>query len=360
MGEKTNRDHTIKSMNDEITNQDEVINKLNKEKKHISENGAKSAEDLQIATEKVEHLLKVKAKLEATLDELESSFEKEKRSRGAIDKERRKIEGDLKVCQETVADLERSKKELEAALMRRENEIGGQASKLDDEQGLVGKVQKGIKELQGRVEELEEELEAERQSRAKAERQRSDMAREIDQLGERLDEAGGATAAQVELNKKREAEVGKLRKDIEEANIQQEAVLGNSKRKQGDATGEMSEQVDTLQKIKARIDKDKIIIMNEIGEARGATDEVTRAQASVDKSNHNMLDNLNAINKRVDAANLTLGDYAASKNKIANENGDYMRVVGDLENNLNILAKSKSSIGAQLNDVKALCDDVAG
>ena len=39
--EKTNRDHTIKSLNDEIANQDEVINKLNKEKKHISENGKK-------------------------------------------------------------------------------------------------------------------------------------------------------------------------------------------------------------------------------------------------------------------------------------------------------------------------------
>merc|ERR1712212_308534 len=77
--EKTNRDHTIKSLNDEIANQDEVINKLNKEKKHISENSAKSSEDLQIATEKVEHLMKVKSKLEATLDELESSFEKEKK-----------------------------------------------------------------------------------------------------------------------------------------------------------------------------------------------------------------------------------------------------------------------------------------
>merc|ERR1712055_1173786 len=200
--EKTNRDHTIKSLNDEISNQDEVINKLNKEKKHISENSAKSSEDLQIATEKVEHLMKVKSKLEATLDELESSFEKEKRSRGAIEKERRKIEGELKVWQETVAELERSKKELEAAVMRKENEIGSQASKLDDEQGLVGKVQKSIKELQGRVEEMEEELEAERQARAKAERQRSDLAREMESLGERLNEASGATAAQVELNKK--------------------------------------------------------------------------------------------------------------------------------------------------------------
>merc|ERR1719315_84878 len=53
--EKTNRDHTIRSLNDEIANQDEVINKLNKEKKHISENSAKSAEDLQVASEKVDH-----------------------------------------------------------------------------------------------------------------------------------------------------------------------------------------------------------------------------------------------------------------------------------------------------------------
>merc|ERR1712226_1822295 len=127
----------IKSLNNEITNQDEIINKLNKEKKHISENSAKSSEDLQGASDKVDHLMKVKSKLESTLDELESSFEKEKRSRGQVEKDRRKIEGELKICQETVSELERSKKELEAAIMRKENEIGSMAGKLDDEQGLV-------------------------------------------------------------------------------------------------------------------------------------------------------------------------------------------------------------------------------
>jgi len=96
---------------------------------------------------------------------------------------------------------------------------------LDDEQNLVSKVQKSIKDVQGRVEESEEELEAERQARAKAERQRSDLARELESLGERLNEAGGATHAQVELNKKRENEIGKLRKDLEEANIQHETTL---------------------------------------------------------------------------------------------------------------------------------------
>merc|ERR1712241_1101559 len=64
-------------------------------------------------------------------------------------------------------------------------------------------------------------------------------------------------------------------------------------------------------------------------------------------------------NKKVDAANLTLGDFGMSKNKIANENGELLRIVGDLENNLNMLAKAKSALAAQLNDVKALCDNEA-
>merc|ERR1712130_959532 len=173
------------------------------------------------------------------------------------------------------------------------------------------------------------------------------------------DEASGATTAQVELNKKREAEVNKLRKDVEEANIQQESILSNLKRKQGDATAEMSEQIDALGKMKSKIEKDKVLIMNEIADARAATDEVMRAQASADMSNKKMLETLNAINKKVDDANLTLGDFASNKNKISCENSDLLRIVGDLDNNLNILAKQKAALAAQLNDVKALCDNEA-
>merc|ERR1719260_736699 len=357
--EKGNRDHTIKTLQDEIAEQDEVINKLNKEKKHLFGCQSKAAEDLTSAEEKVAHLSQVKSQLEATLDQLEGGLDKEKKSRANLEKTKRKVEGDLKMAQDTVADLERAKRELEAVIGNKEKNNQLLSAKLDDEQSLVAKAQKNIKELQGRVEAAEEELEAERQARAKAERQRSDLAREIEQLGDRYDEASGATVAQVELNKKREAEIVKLRKDVEEANIASESVLSNLKRKQGDAVLEMTEQIDALQKMKAKIDKDKAVIMAEIADARAATEEVVRAQASQDKSNHALVDQLNATNKKVDAANLTLGDYGMSKNKIANENGELLRIVGDLENNLNMLAKSKSALGAQLNDIKALCDNEA-
>merc|ERR1712061_547906 len=69
-----------KDMEDiELAIQDEVINKLNKEKKHMGEVSAKATEDLQSTQDKVGHLSNIKSKLESTLDELEDACNKEKR-----------------------------------------------------------------------------------------------------------------------------------------------------------------------------------------------------------------------------------------------------------------------------------------
>merc|ERR1739838_193404 len=84
--EKGNRDHTIKTLQDEIAEQDEVINKLNKEKRHLSATQSKSNEDLILAEEKVQHLSSVKSQLESTLDQLEGGLDKEKKSRSALEK----------------------------------------------------------------------------------------------------------------------------------------------------------------------------------------------------------------------------------------------------------------------------------
>ena len=63
-------------MNDEIAHQDELINKLNKEKKHAVETQAKANDDLSTAEEKMDNLNKIKTKLEVTLDELEVTNQK--------------------------------------------------------------------------------------------------------------------------------------------------------------------------------------------------------------------------------------------------------------------------------------------
>jgi hypothetical protein len=54
-------------------------------------------------------------------------------------------------------------------------------------------------------------------------------------MNDRLEEAGGATTTQVEMNKKREAELAKLRRDLEEANLQHEATSAQLRKKHQDA-----------------------------------------------------------------------------------------------------------------------------
>ena len=69
--ERANLDHQMRSLNDDIQTKDELISKLNKEKKHIQEVNSKASEELAAADEKVAHLSMVKNKLEQTLDDLE-------------------------------------------------------------------------------------------------------------------------------------------------------------------------------------------------------------------------------------------------------------------------------------------------
>ena len=146
--ERANKDHQLRSLNDDIASKDELISKLNKEKKHFLEINSKAVEELQNADEKVSHLTMVKNKLEQTLDDLEDNLERERRKRNEEEKQRRKIEGDVKLTQEAIIELEKGKKELDQCLGRKERDIAELTGKLSEEQSGVSKLTKAIKETQ--------------------------------------------------------------------------------------------------------------------------------------------------------------------------------------------------------------------
>merc|ERR1712165_668820 len=208
--DKMTKDSQIRTLKEEIAHQEELIAKLQKEKRSIGDTRQKTEEDIQAMEDKCNHLNKVKGKLEQSLDECEDGLEREKKAKGDVEKIKRKVEGDLKLTQEAVADLERIKSELGQTVQRKEKELSSMGAKIEDEQTLGSKYSRQIKELQGRLEELDEELVIERSNRAKAEKNRSLLSRDIEDLGQKLEDAGNNTATQIELNKKRESELAKL------------------------------------------------------------------------------------------------------------------------------------------------------
>ena len=89
-----------------------------------------------------------------------------------MEKLKRKVEGDLKLTQETISDFEHVKADLSQTSMRKEKECSSMAAKIEDEKTLGLKYARQVKELQARIDELDEEIIVERQNCAKAEKKK--------------------------------------------------------------------------------------------------------------------------------------------------------------------------------------------
>merc|ERR1711963_1012994 len=121
--DKSTKDSQIRTLKEEMAHQEDMVAKLQKEKRGAGDAKQKTEEDIQAMEDKCNHLNKVKGKLEQALDEVEDALEREKKTKGDVEKSKRKI---------------------------------------DDEATLGSKYHKQVKELQSRLEEVDEELVMER------------------------------------------------------------------------------------------------------------------------------------------------------------------------------------------------------
>merc|ERR1712200_85597 len=72
-----------------------------------------------------------------------------------------------------------------------------------------------------------------------------------------------------------------------------------------------------------------------------------------------LMGSLADLGKKVEEANMTLGDFESHKKRLAAENADLLRVVGDINNNVNMVLKMKSSLTSALDDAKHIADTEA-
>merc|ERR1712025_418577 len=354
--DKSTKDNQIRTLREEIDHQEELIGKLQKEKKNTGEGRQKTEEDIQAMEDRCNHLGKVKEKLEQSLDECEDALEREKKSKGDVEKLKRKVEGDLKLTREAVADLERVKAELSGGVARKEKEGSALSAKIDDEATLASKYAKQAKELMARLEELDEELNIERGSRAKAEKSRTMLKKDIEDIGSRLEEAGSNTATQVELNKKREAELGRIKAELEELKIAQEGTLAALRMKHNNTMGDLGEQIDSLNGSKVKSEKDKAGLELDLRDARLDLEDAVKGKAELDKTGKLLQASIVDSNTRLDEMARALNEAESTKKRLQVENQDLNRQIEELEAAIANMNKGKISVTTQLEDTKSLAD----
>ncbi|XP_064890540.1 myosin-1B-like [Columba livia] len=350
--EKHATENKVKNLTEEMATLDETIAKLTKEKKALQEAHQQTLDDLQAEEDKVNTLTKSKTKLEQQVDDLEGSLEQEKKLRMDLERAKRKLEGDLKLSHDNIMDLENDKQQLDEKLKKKDFEISQIQSKIEDEQSLGMQLQKKIKELQARIEELEEEIEAERTSRAKAEKHRADLSRELEEISERLEEAGGATAAQIDMNKKREAEFQKMRRDLEEATLQHEATAAALRKKHADSTAELGEQIDNLQRVKQKLEKEKSELKMEIDDLASNMESVSKAKASLEKMCRTLEDQLSEIKTKEEEHQRMINDLNAQRARLQTEAGEYSRQVEEKDALVSQLSRGKQAFTQQIEELK--------
>ncbi|CAI9565962.1 unnamed protein product [Staurois parvus] len=350
--EKHATENKVKNLTEEMAVLDENIAKLTKEKKALQEAHQQTLDDLQAEEDKVNTLTKAKTKLEQQVDDLEGSLEQEKKLRMDMERAKRKLEGDLKLAQESTMDLENDKQQLDEKVKKKEFEMSQLQSKIEDEQALASQLQKKIKELQARIEELEEEIEAERAARAKAEKQRSDLSRELEEISERLEEAGGATSAQIEMNKKREAEFQKMRRDLEEATLQHEATAATLRKKHADSVAEFGEQVDNLQRVKQKLEKEKSELKMEIDDLASNMESVSKAKANLEKMCRTLEDQYSEIKTKEEEHLRVINDLNAQRARLQTETGEFSRQVEEKESLVSQLSRGKQAFTQQVEELK--------
>jgi len=354
--EKADKDAQIKQMKEECLHQEELVNKLNKEKKNISESKLKEEEQIQSYEDKCNHLNKLKIRLEKSLDEVEDSWEREKKHKGDIEKLKRQVEGNLKLTQETVTDLERNKIELGQVLQRKEKECSSLQGKIEDEGTLGGKLNNQIKELGTRLEELDEELEAERLARARADKGRGTLRRELDELNEKLEETGSNTAAQIALNTRREEELAKLKMELDEANITHESTLAMLRQKHNSAISEMGEQIDQLNKMKAKVEKERNAVSLELEEAQAILGTEQGEKSSLEKHGKMIQQNIFDNQARLEELQRALHEADGQKRKLTVENCDLVHQFEEAERTAAQFSKDRTSLTTQLEDSKRLAE----
>ncbi|XP_061612882.1 myosin heavy chain, fast skeletal muscle-like [Phyllopteryx taeniolatus] len=350
--EKHATENKVQNLTEEMSSLDDTIAKLSKEKSALQQSHQQTLEDLQAEEDKANSLSKAKIKLEQQVDDLEDSLEQEKKNRMDVERSKRKIEGDLKLAQEAIMDLENDQQTLQEHLKKKDFQLSQLTSKIEDEQSVAVQSHKKIKELQARIEELEEEIEAEHVIRAKVEKQRGELTRELEEISERLEESGGATAAQIEMNKKREVEFQKLRRDLEESTLHHEAIAVALRKKHADSVAELGEHIDNLQRVKQKLEKEKSEYKMEVDDMSGNIEAAVKAKIHYEKLCHSMEDQLSEHKAKHDEDSRLITELNAQRARLQNENGEFSRLLEEKEAILSQMSRAKLAFTQQIEELK--------
>ncbi|XP_011801897.1 PREDICTED: myosin-14 [Colobus angolensis palliatus] len=328
--------------------------KLQLEKVTTEAKMKKFEEDLLLLEDQNSKLSKERKLLEDRLSEFSSQAAEEEEKVKSLNKLRLKYEA-------TIADMEGelppSQNHCLVLACPCTNSMVLVTSRAEDEGGARAQLLKSLREAQAALAEAQEDLEAERVARTKAEKQRRDLGEELEALRSELEDTLDSTNAQQELRSKREQEVTELKKTLEEETRIHEAAVQELRQRHGQALGELAEQLEQARRGKGAWEKTRLALEAEVSELRAELSSLQTARQEGEQRRRRLESQLQEVQGRAGDGERARAEAAEKLQRAQAELENVSGALNEAESKAIRLSKELSSTEAQLHDAQELLQE---
>jgi len=207
--------------------------------------------------------------------------------------------------------------------------------------------------LENRVKELEDLLEQERNAHVRTEQELTEIRISFDGLHERLDEADTEISTQLEINRRREAEFIKLKKDFDASASQHEESEALLKKRHQELINDLNDQLDKASKAKTKVEKEKQQLTIEIETYSSQIDAFNKSKSYSDSKLEALEEQVRKLKAQVDELTRVNQDLLTLKARLTQENSDLQHQFHEMESSFGSTSKIKIQIQQQLDEAKA-------
>jgi len=213
-----------------------------------------------------------------------------------------------------------------------------------------------MRKLEERVRILEEDLESEQGLRRRIEREKHDLQVQIINLSERLTEAEGGAESQLDINRKREAEMAKLRKLLEDVHTESEQQIHLLRKKHQEAMMELQEQIDQMSKSKEKVTKENSRMKVEISELLAQIEVLSQEKISIRKVVEKLEINIQEYSAKIEELNKTVIEVSSVKQRLHMENQDANKRFNEMKYAIETSGLDKNKLASQIKDLQSNLD----
>jgi len=214
-----------------------------------------------------------------------------------------------------------------------------------------------LSRLEDKIRLVQEDLETERELRQRVERERADLSVQVIQLHERLEEAEGGADNQLEINKKRDAELAKLRKLLEDVHLESEETAHMLRKKHQEAVTDLQDQLEILAKAKVKAEKERVKFQQEMYELMSQLENATKDKGAIQKHAEKLEVTVREHSVKIEELNRTIIDITSIKMRLSQETVELTKEVQELKVSYENISYLKNQISTQMEDLRRRFED---